>query len=350
MSPSNRSIRKLAVLPFKSLAGTDEKAFYAEASSELISVKLGSIDDLGLTEYTSMRLFKDSEKPIPEIARDLNRDALLTGSVIYWGIERSPDRVKELTAAVNEALRLGPDLAETHFASGVVSLYNRQFAAAEQSFELALDIDPNMCVAYVNLGNIDGILGRNALSVQNAKKAADLDPLNSKFIQALGWAYFRSKDYDNALKIGQRAIEIDSESFIGYHVSAFALTAMGRDEEAETNFRLAYQKSGQAPFYMARLGYGLGVLGKKEEANELLERLEDAAENDPWSVTAFQIGFIHLGLGNDEQALELFDKSLQEREANLIFLGSNSYFDGNREPLRENLQYKPLLRKIGLPE
>ena len=62
------------------------------------------------------------------------------------------------------------------------------------------------------------------------------------------------------------------------------------------------------------------------------------------------MGFIHLGLGNDEQALEMFEKSLQESEANLPFLGSNFYFDGNRQPLRDNPKFQPLLRKIGLPE
>ena len=470
-SPSNGSIRKLAVLPFKSLAGTEEKAFYADAISELISIKLGTIDDLGLTGFKSMSRFKGSEKSIPEIARELNRDALLTGSVIrmndtdviitaslldgitgesrwgaqfgpsadlaklqgevilaiaknieaavtperredliepnrvnreaydaylecvaeksyteerlrrrlalseraiaadpqfapaytqragclialfYWGVERSPDLMKEITQTLDEALRLAPALADTHAVSGAASFYiDRRFDDAEQSLKLALEADPNMGAAYVVSGELNGILGRNALSIQNSKKGVELDPFDSKFLHSLGWAYFRSEDYGNALKIGQEAIEIDSESFIGYHVSAFALTAMGRDEEAEENFRLAYQKSGQAPFYMARLGYGLAVLGKKEEANELLKRLEEVAENDPRSVTAFQIGLIHMGLGNDEQALELFDKALQENEPNLLFLGSNFYFDGNRHPLRDNPKYQPLLREIGLPE
>ena len=469
--PSNSNIRKLAVLPFKSLAGTEEKAYYADAISELISVKLGMIDDLGLTGYTSMRRFKSSEKSIPDIARELDRDAIVTGSVIrmnendviitaslldgisgesrwgaqfgpsadlpklqgevilaiannikalvtperrgnlvepdrvsreaydsyleclteksyteeslrrrlvlsesaiaadphfapayaqkafalntlvYWGFEHASQGMKEVKAALNEALRLDPDLGEAHAVSGAVSLYSdRRFQAVEQSFKLALKSDPNLGVTYVNYGALEGLLGRSALSIQYSKKAVELDPLNSEFIQSLGWAYYRSKDYDRALESGRRVIEIDPESFIGYHVSAFALTAMGRDQEAETNLRLAYQMAGQEPFYMARLGYELGVLGKNKEARGLLGQLEEVAENNSESVKAFHFGLIHIGLGNDDQALEWFDKALQDSDMDLIYLGSNFYFDGNRQPLRENPKYKPLLRKLGLPE
>jgi hypothetical protein len=59
---------------------------------------------------------------------------------------------------------------------------------------------------------------------------------------------------------------------------------------------------------------------------------------------------IQLGLGDDGEAIESFDKALAEHDMDIVYLGSNFYFDSNRQPLKENPKYKPLLRKIGLPK
>ena len=222
--------------------------------------------------------------------------------------------------------------------------------SAEQILAQVVKDGTNDAETYRQFAEILGVLQRHPQSITQARKAQELDPLNARMSHSVAWAYFRNKDYESALKSSEVVIQVDEDSFAGYHNKAFALIGMGQDVEAEKNLRLAYEKSGQKPFYLARLGYGLGVLGKKEEAAKLLDQLERIAQTEPEKVKAHHFGLLYLGMGEVDKAIEWLDKALDEDDMALIFLGSNFYWDADRKPLRDNPKYHPLLRRIGLPE
>ena len=96
--PARPSIRSLAVLPLANLSGDSEQDYFAMGMTDELITELAHIGSLRVVSRTSAAQFKDSKKSLPEIARALNVDAIVEGSVV-----RTSDKVK-----VNVQLVDGP--------------------------------------------------------------------------------------------------------------------------------------------------------------------------------------------------------------------------------------------------
>ncbi|HKS76620.1 MAG TPA: winged helix-turn-helix domain-containing protein [Terriglobales bacterium] len=87
-------ITSIAVLPLENLTGDPEQQYFVDGMTESLITELGKISALRVISRTSAMAFKDSKKPLPEIARQLGVDAVLEGAVA-----RNGDRVR-VTARV----------------------------------------------------------------------------------------------------------------------------------------------------------------------------------------------------------------------------------------------------------
>ncbi len=83
------TVRKIAVLPLENLSGDSEREFYADGMTDALTTELGTISALTVVSSLSSMQFKGSDTPVPEIARVLDVDALVCGSVMTSG-----DRVR----------------------------------------------------------------------------------------------------------------------------------------------------------------------------------------------------------------------------------------------------------------
>jgi len=81
-SPTARGF-KIAVLPFKDLSGDPPQDLFADGMTEALITELGKIGALDVTSHQSVIRYRQTSKTIPEIARELNVDALLEGTVLY---------------------------------------------------------------------------------------------------------------------------------------------------------------------------------------------------------------------------------------------------------------------------
>jgi TolB-like protein/DNA-binding SARP family transcriptional activator/Flp pilus assembly protein TadD len=94
------SIRRIAVLPLANLSGDTAQEYFADAMTEVLITELARVDEARVTSRTSVMQYKDVRKPLPEIARALNVDAVVEGSVMRVG-----DRVRvtaQLIRAAND--------------------------------------------------------------------------------------------------------------------------------------------------------------------------------------------------------------------------------------------------------
>ena len=92
------NIQAVAVLPFANLSGDPEEEYFADGVTEELITELGKISTPRVISRQSVMQYKDSTKPLQEIARELNVDAVLEGSV-----ERSGDRVRVIVHLVQVA-------------------------------------------------------------------------------------------------------------------------------------------------------------------------------------------------------------------------------------------------------
>jgi TolB-like protein len=93
-------IRSLAVLPLRNFSGDPGQQYFVDGLTEELTTDLAKLGNLRVISHSSAVLYADSHKPLPQIAKDLNVDAVLTGTV-----ERSGNRVRVRT----ELVRPGTD-------------------------------------------------------------------------------------------------------------------------------------------------------------------------------------------------------------------------------------------------
>ncbi|HYW47238.1 MAG TPA: protein kinase [Bryobacteraceae bacterium] len=90
-------LRSLAVLPLENFTGDAAQAYFADGMTEELTSNLAKIGALRVISRTSVMQYKGQHKPMPEIARELNVDAVIEGSV-----QRAGDRVR-ITAQLIDA-------------------------------------------------------------------------------------------------------------------------------------------------------------------------------------------------------------------------------------------------------
>ncbi|GAG29272.1 unnamed protein product, partial [marine sediment metagenome] len=84
-SPGGGPISSIAVLPLDDMMGDLEQEYFVEGMHEAITSHLSRLSALTVPSRTSAMRYKDTDKPIPEIARELNVDALVEGSILKAG-------------------------------------------------------------------------------------------------------------------------------------------------------------------------------------------------------------------------------------------------------------------------
>ena len=83
------AIHSLAVLPLENLSGDPQQQYFADGMTEELTTELSQVSSLRVVSRTSAMRYKRTQKSVPEIARELNVDAVVEGSV-----EREGDRVR----------------------------------------------------------------------------------------------------------------------------------------------------------------------------------------------------------------------------------------------------------------
>jgi len=78
-------IESLAVLPLANLSGDPEQEYFADGMTDALIAELGQIASLRVISRTSVMQYKGVKRPLPQIAKELNVDALIEGSVLRAG-------------------------------------------------------------------------------------------------------------------------------------------------------------------------------------------------------------------------------------------------------------------------
>ena len=128
-------IESIAVLPLANLSGDPEQDYFAAGMHEALITDLAKLGGFKrVIARSSVMRYQDTDKPLPQIARELNVDAVITGSVL-----RSGDRVRITAQLINAATQelLWADRYERELRD-VLSLQNEIVAAIAREIQLQL--------------------------------------------------------------------------------------------------------------------------------------------------------------------------------------------------------------------
>ena len=133
---------------------------------------------------------------------------------MFYAIEPLPVRAQKARTAANEALRLQPDLAESHLAMGYVSYYvGHNYDAALNEFATARAGLPNEPGIFRAMAAIQRRQGKWQESTASYAKAVSLDPKDAILLENMGMNYLAVRDYPTAAQIFDRAVKAAPETF-----------------------------------------------------------------------------------------------------------------------------------------
>jgi serine/threonine protein kinase/tetratricopeptide (TPR) repeat protein len=246
--------------------------------------------------------------------------------------------------AATTALRLDPDLPEAHASlAAVLWLHDWRWDEAQIEFERSLELDPAYPTANHWYAEYLMTMGKHAEVMARIKKGQELDPLSLIISVAVGWAFYNSRRYDEAIEQLRRTIELDPNYPVTYWILSLPLRKIERYELAMTEGEKGVKLSGGSPLMRAALAHTFAAAGRTTEAVQTLDGLRELATHR--YVAPYFFAGIHVGLGENDRALEYLEKSYEEHSHWLIYLHIDPSMDG----LRDNPSFRDLLRRVGLP-
>jgi TolB-like protein/DNA-binding winged helix-turn-helix (wHTH) protein/Flp pilus assembly protein TadD len=281
-------IRSLAVLPLDNLSGDPTQDYFADGMTDELITDLAQIRALRVISRTSVMGYKGVRKPLPEIARELNVDAVVEGTVLRSGdqvritaqlIQAPADKhlwaesyegnlrdtlalQKEVARNIAEQIRIevtpreqaalksgkaiDPEAYEAYLKGRY--FWNKRTAdglkKAVDYFNQAIAKDPNYAAAYSGLADTYALLGdwqyavmtpKEAMPRANAaaKKALELDDSLGEAHASLAFCLDSFDwDFEAADREFRRAIELNPGYATAHHWYSWHLALLGRNSEA----------------------------------------------------------------------------------------------------------------------
>jgi serine/threonine-protein kinase len=356
--PARNTVRAIAVLPFRNVSRDPSQEYFADGITEAIITDLARIKALRVISRTSAMRYKGSELSLPEIARELNVDAVLEGSALLVGnrvrlsIQLISARMDETLWAdrydreLEDVLGLQSDLAETVAReiaiqlspAEITQLANRAsvnpgahleylksrqsfFAATPQAMQVgllharrALEIDPNYALAWSAVADCEVFLAIRGVvapadAIAEASKAAnralELDPFLADAHVSIGVIRAQSGDFSGGVRALRMAVELNPGNASAYGLLGRALYSYDLHDEA---IAAKLKSVSLDPLSMLmRTGVGEGYYFSREYEKSVFN-YRMALELDP------RFDGAHTGLARSLEALGQFREARIEYE------------------------------------
>jgi eukaryotic-like serine/threonine-protein kinase len=325
------AIRSIAVLPLDNYSADSTQEYFAEGMTDELTSDLAMISQLRVTSRGSAMQFKGRNRPpTPEIAKALDVDAIVEGSVT-----RSGDRVRinaqlidaradrHLWAETFERKSSDVLALQAELASAIASAINVQLTPGERSrLSGAPIVDPEAHDAYLkgrfffNRPSDENLQKAIAQFEEAARLSPTFAPAYSGLSDAYTWAaynegFIRATDAKpRAKETAERAVQLDSTSAEAHTSLAVFKAWFEYDwDGSEREFRRAIALNPNYAFAHDQFGLMLGLVGRSDEA---IAEGQRALALDPLSPTnLIDAAASLIYSGKTAQALELTRKATE---------------------------------------
>ena len=318
-----KPVHSLAVLPMQNFSGDPAQDYFADGMTETLISGLAKVGSLRVISRTSVVQFKGSQKPLKQIANELNVDAVIEGSVQRFGdkIHVGVRLIEPETEALIWTQEYHSDLRD------VLTLQNEVAQAVTQAIRIKLTPQEQSRLAErrpINPAAYDDFLrGRyylnrqtkadNDAAIQALNRAVEADPEFAggwaELAQAYVWKLFLFAPDEKELQ--QKAFVADEKALALDPNLAEAYLARGRllwtpsnhfpHDKAIQEYRRALALNPSLDEARNQLAVVLGHVGLVDEA---LAELDQALKTNPGNTLArFRVGEVLLFAGKHEEAL-----------------------------------------------
>jgi TolB-like protein/tetratricopeptide (TPR) repeat protein len=357
--PAGRA-HSLAVLPFAGLSGAASEEWFAQGLTEMVITELARRTSLAVVSRTSTQRYRRGEHSLAAIARELNVDRVVEGTVLQSGdrirataqlLTTPPERhvwadsferqVEDplttqaelavmIARAVEGALvrtatgRTGSPSAAARDAyfrgrCQFVRMTPAGVVEAMRQFQEAIRLDPDFAPAHASLAYAFGVLARTgrvapleayAQARRRGERALALDPQSAEGHIALGiCAIVLDRDWPLAERHLQRGLQRGPDLPDSYWVYSYFLCITGRYEDARNAARRARELDPMAPTVWLNEVLTLAASDRADEA--LVSAAEFAAFHRDSSASAFGLGVAREVTGDHAAAAASFARAVE---------------------------------------
>ncbi|MCK4560381.1 MAG: protein kinase, partial [Calditrichia bacterium] len=332
-------IDSIAVLPLSNLSGDPSQEYFSDGMTEAVISELANIKALKVISRTSVMRYKNTDKLLPEIAKELNVEAIVEGSILRIGnqvritaqlIQAAEDRhlwAKNYERNLQDILLLQREVARDIVDGVRVSLSEQE----KVNLNTTRQLNPEAHEAYLR-----GLYHWNKRSEEDLQrsikyyeKAIDIDPnyaeayagLAQTYIVMVAWSFMDYKEGNPKEHFyAKKALELNENLSSGHVALAANLEGDWLWEEAEEAYKKAIELSpnyATAHQWYAEL---LSSLGRPEEA---IKEMHFARELDPLSmIINHNFGIVYYFAREYDKA-EFYFKKIIELDENF---GAPHYF------------------------
>lgn len=246
-------------------------------------------------------------------------------------------------AAARRAIALDSKLAAGHATLGLVLFYLRwDLAGAEAEYRRALELDSRLPYAVVEYADLLRETGRTSGAESEIRKARAFLPALPVLASKQAEIELDHQQVETAIATATAAIRLKRDYGRAYIVLGMAYEQKGALPEALEQYRAALAMDSQDRRALPALGYLLGRMGRRDEAQSVLRRLMEL--NSRVRNCAFQIAVVYAGLGEKDCALDWLERAYQTRQMHVPFMTVEYRFS----PLRNHERFRAIVRQLGL--
>ena len=389
-------IRSIAVLPLQNLSNDPAQEYFSDGMTDALITDLAQIGSVKVISRTSSMQYKQTKKSLPEIARELNVDGIVEGTV-----QRSGDRVR-ITAQLIQAASdkhlwansyernlsdvfsmerdVSADIADqvrahlatpnqmklmqkravnpaaleeylqgnSHMHRAYRGFGDQELLLAGEYFQKAIDAAPDFAAAYVGLSDVRHNTFRSSdedveIARKAAERAVELDPSLSDAWTLLGEIKRDYWDWAGAEQDYRRALAINPNDAVAHEDLSNVLDAFGRLDEGWKEAEIAQQLDPNEDHLEP-------ALNDRHQYDKVIQHITTMLEADPDnSILHHELYEGYAGKGMHKEAIQQLEQAYRRRPLNggipMVFVNR----DPGLEPLRSDPRYQDLVRRVGLP-
>lgn len=370
--PAAKSVNSIAVLPLDNLTGDSQQDFFCDGMTEALISELAQAGDFErVISRTSVMAYKNVQKPLPQIARELGVETVIEGSVSRYGnrvkitaqlIQATEDRhlwAQHFESDMQDVLQLHSDIARAivreikqkispaeslHFTGRrkvnpdayqyvlqgryqMNKMNDEGMLKAIEFLGKAIALDSTYAPAYAALSDVywKRTLGYAPMPVGEAKqnaekyarKAVAMDDNNPQAHTVLGQLYFTNWNWEDAGEELKRAIALNPSSAIAHQNYSSYLMLQRKFAKSIAEIKKARDLDPLSIFIRTQVGWPYWYSGRYAEALQIWTDVVDLEPN--FALAHYNRGLGYIMLNQPDSAIAAYQKALALAPGNIIF-------------------------------
>lgn len=290
----------------------------------------------------ALAYFNQSAEIDPKFAPAYSGIASIWAGRMQMGLVPAKEAIPNMKQNIEKTFELDNSLPDTHFWEATLKVWTDwNWEGGLESFERALELNPNFSLAHAYYAHLLSLLGRIDEALIEMETAIDLDPFNTLTQSMYGMVLNYARQFEKAEEV-LNAILLESHNHpVALSTLRSTYHNMGEWDKAFQIFRQSYLENGEKE--------AVEILDQEFEKNGYHSSLAKIAE---WMIqrsngnfhTPWQIATLFTRANEGDQALYYLEEAYKAHDPNMPYLAIDPIFD----ILREEEKYLALLKKMKL--